>query len=60
MEKVINLLWRLSTIILIITIFFVLFIYRPIKWLLTGKYYPTNIKKTLLYKWNKKTGLNMN
>ena len=56
----INFLWRLSIIFLIIAIFFVLFIYRPIKWILTGEYYSKNIKKTLLYKWNKKSGLNMN
>ena len=54
-------LWRLSVILLIPTIVFVLVIYRPIKWLITGKYYPdyNNIHKTLLYKWNKKSGFNM-
>ena len=46
--------WRLSSIILIPIVFFSLIFIRPIKWLFTGKYYPTNsqkIKKTLLYKW---------
>lgn len=39
---------------------FVLMIYRPIKWLITGKYYPKNPENTLLYKWNKISGFNMN
>ena len=54
-------LWRLSVILLIPTIIFVLVIYRPIKGLITGEYYPdyTNVHKTLLYKWNKKSGFNM-
>ena len=57
----IKFLWRLSVILLIPTIIFVLVIYRPINWLITGEYYPdyTNVHKTLLYKWNKKSGFNM-
>lgn len=57
----IKFLWRLSVILLIPTIIFVLVIYRPIKWLITGEYYPNynNIHKTFLYKWNIKSGLNM-
>ena len=55
----IKFLWRLSVILLIPTIIFVLVIYRPIKWLITGEYYPNNVKKTLLYKWNKISGFNM-
>lgn len=53
-------LWRLSVILLIPTIAFVLVIYRPIKWLLTGRYYPKRVQSTLLYKWNKISGFNMN
>ena len=52
-------LWRLSVILLIPTIIFVLVIYRPIKWLITGEYYPKNVHKTFLYKWNYKSGFNM-
>jgi len=54
-------LWRLSVILLIPTIVFVLVIYRPIKWLITGEYYPNynNIHKTFLYKWNIKSGFNI-
>ena len=57
----IKFLWRLSVILLIPTIIFVLLIYRPIKWLITGKYYPEEIKlrKSFLYKWNYKSGFNM-
>lgn len=53
-------LWRVSVILLIPTIIFVLVIYRPIKWLITGCYYPKQFNKTLLYKWNKISGFNMN
>ena len=53
-------LWRLSVILLIPTIIFVLVIYRPIKWLITGRYYPKRAQSTLLYKWNKISGFNMN
>ena len=52
-------LWRLSVILLIPTIVFVLVIYRPIKWLITGRYYPKQTHKTLLSKWNKISGFNM-
>ena len=52
-------LWRLSVILLIPTIIFVLVIYRPIKWLITGSYYPKHVQSTLLYKWNKISGFNM-
>ena len=52
-------LWRLSVILLIPTIVFVLVIYRPIKWLITGEYYPETVKNSLLYKWNKISGFNM-
>jgi len=52
-------LWRLSVILLIPTIIFVLVIYRPIKWLLTGRYYPKTVKNSLLYKWNKISNFNM-
>ena len=54
-------LWRLSVILLIPPIVFVSVIYRPIKWLITGKYYPDNnkIHKSFLYKWNYKSGFNM-
>ena len=52
-------LWRLSVILLIPTIVFVLVIYRPIKWLITGRYYPKQASNTLLYKWNIKSGFNM-
>lgn len=52
-------LWRLSVILLIPTIIFVLVIYRPIKWLITGRYYPKHVQSTLLYKWNKISGFNM-
>ena len=52
-------LWRLSVILLIPIIVFVLVIYRPIKWLITGEYYPNNIHKTFLYKWNIKSGFNI-
>jgi hypothetical protein len=57
----IKFLWRLSVILLIPTIIFVLVIYRPIKWLITGKYYPEqeDLKKSFLYKWNYKSGFNM-
>ena len=55
----IKFLWRLSVILLIPTIVFVLVIYRPIKWLITGRYYPKRVQSTLLYKWNKKSGFNM-
>lgn len=57
----IKFLWRLSVILLIPTIIFVLVIYRPIKWLITGEYYPEEVqlRKSLLYKWNKKSGFNM-
>jgi len=55
----IKFLWRLSVILLIPTIVFVLVIYRPIKWLITGEYYPKNVNKTFLYKWNYKSGFNM-
>lgn len=53
-----NFLWRLSVILLIPSIIFVLVIYRPIKWLITGKHYPKRVQNTLLYKWNKKSGFN--
>ena len=56
----IKFLWRLSVILLIPTIIFVLVIYRPIKWLITGEYYPKRVQSTLLYKWNKISGFNMN
>ena len=56
----IKFLWRLSVILLIPTIIFVLVIYRPIKWLITGRYYPKCVQSTLLYKWNKISGFNMN
>ena len=52
--------WRFSFVILIPIVFFVLLVIRPIKWLLTGHYYPQDpqkVKKTLLYKWILKTGL---
>ena len=52
-------LWRLSVILLIPTIIFVLVIYRPIKWLINGSYYPKRVQSTLLYKWNKISGFNM-
>ena len=52
-------LWRLSVILLIPTIIFVLVIYRPIKWLITGRYYPKQASNTLLYKWNVNSGLNI-
>ena len=54
-------LWRLSVILLIPTIIFVLVIYRPIKWLIIGEYYPDNSKihKSILHKWNIKSGFNM-
>ena len=52
-------LWRLSVILLIPTIVFVLVIYRPIKWLITGRYYPKRVQNTLLYKWNIKSGFNI-
>lgn len=55
----IKFLWRLSVILLIPTIVFVLVIYRPIKWLITGRYYPKRVGNTLLSKWNIKSGLNM-
>lgn len=55
----IKFLWRLSVILLIPTIVFVLVIYRPIKWLITGEYYPKEVSKTLLYKWNKLSSFNM-
>ena len=55
----IKFLWRLSVILLIPTIVFVLVIYRPIKWLITGSYYPKRAQSTLLYKWNKISGFNM-
>lgn len=55
----IKFLWRLSVILLIPTIIFVLVIYRPIKWLITGRYYPETVKGSLLYKWNKISGFNM-
>ena len=54
----IKFLWRLSVILLIPSIIFVLVIYRPIKWLITGRYYPKRVQNTLLYKWNKKSGFN--
>lgn len=56
----IKFLWRLSTILLIPTIIFVLIIYRPIKWLITGCYYSKKVHTTFLYKWQKKTNFNMN
>jgi len=56
----IKFLWRLSVILLIPTIIFVLIIYRPIKWLITGCYYPKRVHTTFLYKWQKITGFNMN
>ena len=52
-------LWKLSVILLIPTIIFVLVIYRPIKWLITGEYYSNNVHKSFLYKWNYKSGFNM-
>ena len=55
----IKFLWRLSVILLIPTIIFVLVIYRPVKWLITGRYYPKQAQNTLLYKWNKISGFNM-
>lgn len=51
---------RLSVILLIPSIIFVLVIYRPIKWLITGCYYPKNVKNSFLYKWQKKLNFNMN
>ena len=50
---------KLSVILLIPTIIFVLVIYRPIKWLITGNYYPKRVQSTLLYKWNKISGFNI-
>ena len=38
---------------------FVLVIYRPIKWLITGYYYPKQAGNTLLSKWNIKSEFNM-
>lgn len=55
----IKFLWRLSVILLIPTIIFVLIIYRPLRWLITGHYYPKRVQNTLLYKWNKISGFNM-
>ena len=55
----IKFLWRLSVILLIPTIVFVLVIYRPIKWLITGSYYPKRVQSTLLYKWSKISGFKM-
>ena len=55
----IKFLWRLSVILLIPTIIFVLVIYRPIKWLITGCYYPKQAGNTLLSKWNIKSEFNM-
>lgn len=52
-------LWRLSVILLIPSIIFVLVIYRPIKWLITGEYYPKTVKNSLLYKWNIKSDFNI-
>ena len=52
--------WRFSSVILIPIIFFVLLVIRPIKWLITGHYYPQDpqkVRKTWLYKWILKTGL---
>ena len=46
----IKFLWRLSVILLIPTIIFVLVIYRPIKWLITSRYWPKKHNK-LLCKW---------
>lgn len=43
-------LWKVSVILLIPTIIFVLVIYRPIKWLITGCYYPRRHNK-ILCKW---------
>lgn len=56
----IKFLWKLSVILLIPSIIFVLVIYRPIKWLITGSYYPKNVKNSFLYKWQKKLNFNMN
>ena len=52
-------LWRLSVILLIPTIIFILVIYRPIKWLITGEQYPKTVKNSLLYRWDKISGFNM-
>ena len=55
-----DVMWRFSSVILIPIVFFVLLVIRPIKWLITGHYYPQDpqkVKKTWLYKWILKTGL---
>jgi hypothetical protein len=56
----IKFLWRLSVILLIPSIIIVLIIIRPLRWLFTGNYYPKQVKNTFIYKWNKKSGFNMN
>jgi hypothetical protein len=56
----IKFLWRLSVILLIPSIIIVLTIIRPLRWLFTGNYYPKRVKNTFIYKWNKKSGFNMN
>lgn len=53
-ENLIKFFWRLTSIILIPILLYIMLISRPIKWLITGKYYPENqykLKKSLLYKW---------
>lgn len=55
-------LWRLSSLILIPVFFIIMFIYRPIKWVFTGYYYPKRLskaRKNWLYLWIKKAGLDI-
>ena len=55
-----DVMWRSSSVILIPIVFFVLLVVRPIKWIITGYYYPKDpqkVKTTWLYKWILKTGL---
>ena len=47
----IKFLWRLSVILLIPTIIFTLIVYRPIRYLINGNYYPKITKTTILSKW---------
>ena len=49
--------WIVSFIVFII---FVIIIIRPLRWLFTGNYYPKQVKNTFIYKWNKRSGFNMN
>lgn len=58
MKKLSNILFRLTILLWIPVIVYILFIHNPINWLITGKYHSKFAGSQFMYAWGKRLGVN--